>query len=691
MIYALGSDTGGTLRDIRPNMALLVILAVITAGLIAAFPAMSQAQESRKHFLINSNGPQNRIDLNQFLTRLTTDRPRLDPAQLITLPETEFEAVLNTAGPGYTTRTVWYRVPFEVEEDDDDPASLAFLEMGAAYLNDIRVSVLSDQTSQAIWSDRVGDRIANPPEKVASLKHISQWPKLAPGHYWLTIAVRTNSAHIFNASLSPEAVILTNAGHDTFVKGSYIGLLIIAFGVYLTFGILSRDRSVNWYACYIFSLLLVHLGTSGFAQLFLKNIWPLASDLITGTGAALSFGSSVAMWAYIIRLNRYAPIVFRVIMGFATLAILGSITATTDLYVYFAKLFFFPNVCVLVTLLGYLIYIGYREKRLISVSFYLIALGIPTIAAIIYLLTLLGILPINGFTTGVYSTSSAVHLIMIAIAMANRTRKVAGLRAEAYQSSQRANQLAGEQRTFITMLSHEFRTPLAIIQRSAEILGLHLRNEPPAVHNRLATIRTNAGQLSGLVDAFLTKETLDSATFSTSREPVAIDLFLSDLISRRRRETPEQNVNLINSEFAIVEIDRILLERAMHNLIENARKYAPGASVWVACNRSANGYVYIRVVDDGPGIPPEDLNKVSNAFYRGKDSAVTQGVGLGLHITNRIIEAHKGTMSVSVGERGGTTVLLKLPYNHDATVQKTNEVFPGLSRKPPSKPSDRGR
>lgn len=222
MIYALRSETGGPLRDIRPNMALLVILAVITAVLIAAFPAISQVHEGQKHFLLNSNGPQNRIDLNQFLSRLTTDHPGLEPAELITLPETEFETVLNTPGPGYTHRTVWYRAAFEVEEDDETPASLAFLEMGAAYLNDISVSVVSDQTGRTLWSDRVGDRIPAPPEQVASLKHISQWPKLAPGHYWLTVAVRTNSAHIFDASLSPEAVILSNAGHDTFVKGSYI-------------------------------------------------------------------------------------------------------------------------------------------------------------------------------------------------------------------------------------------------------------------------------------------------------------------------------------------------------------------------------------------------------------------------------------------------------------------------------------
>jgi signal transduction histidine kinase len=508
-----------------------------------------------------------------------------------------------------------------------------------------------------------------------SLLHITEWPELSAGDYWLTIGVTTNSAHVFRASMIPETDLISNIGRHTFIKGVYLGILIVAFGFYLTFAILSADRSVNWYAAYIFSLFLVNLGVSGYAQFLFSGLWPLASDFITGAGTAFAVATSITMWTYIIRLDQYNRGLFYVMIGFSLLAGLGFLTATSNAYITFAKLFFVPDVILLVVLLGYLIYVGYRENKLLQLSFLMVALGIPTLAVIVHLLLLIGLVPVNSFTTNIYSGSSFIHLTMVAMAMGYRTYKLTHQRVSALASSQRAQQLAGEQRAFITMLSHEFRTPLAIIQRSAEILGLHLNDEQKAVHNRLGTIRTNASQLSGLVDAFLTKETLDSATFTTSREPVAIDKFLEDLINRRHREVPGQNINLINSEFAIVDVDRILLERAIVNLIENARKYAPGAAVWIACNRSANGYVYIRVVDEGPGISPEDLQNVLNAFYRGREASTTQGVGLGLHLTNRILQAHNGSLSVSVGEKGGTTVLIKLPYNQDATVLKTNDVF----------------
>lgn len=675
----------------RTNLALLAMIVAIGCGVLVSRTAPSHAHELRQHFVLDGNGPKNTVNLNRFLERMITDRSIIIPSDVVNLPDSEFEKVFGTPGPGYTDRTIWYRASFLVEADDSDSKALSYLEVGATYLNDIQMYVLSEESGRTIWEGRVGDRIPNGPDAIAGLTHIAQWPILSPGHYWLVMAVRTNSSHVFEVTLSPESVVIADAGSESYLKGSYLGILLVAFGVYLTFGVLTRDRAINWYAGYILSLFLINLGTSGYAQLIFKDLWPLASDFVTGTGTALALGTSLAMWASIVELDRHNRFLYRVMMCFAGVAMCGFLTSTSDLYIYFAKLFFVPDIFLLIVLLVYFVMIGYREKRLARLSFLLVALGVPTLAVIVHLLMLMGLVPINAFTGNIYSASSTVHLVMVALAMGYRTYALANRRMDAFQNSQRANQLAGEQRTFITMLSHEFRTPLAIIQRSAEILGLHLRDEQEAVHTRLATIRSNAGQLSGLVDAFLTKETLDSATFTTSRQPVAIDLFLSELIARRTREVPEQNVNLINSEFAIVEVDRILLERAIVNLIENARKYAPGSPVWIACNRAANGFVYIRVLDEGPGIPPEDLSNVLNAFYRGRESSVTQGVGLGLHITNQIVEAHEGTLSVSVGERGGTTILLKIPYNHEATIARTNEIYLGVPGKfrPKSRGEDR--
>lgn len=656
-------------------MALLFVLSVFATGLLTIpFPG-SAAEPVEKAIILHRDGLHSSINLDHFLMRLSPGHRIAYPSDLIDLPATEFEPVVGTRSPGYTPLRVWYRAPLIIEDAGSGPGSISFIELGAAYLNDIRLLILSDRSRNTVWEDRVGDHIPSKPDIVPSLKHVAEWPKLAPGRYWLLIGVRTNSAHLFSATLYPEAELISNAARKSFVDGSFLGLMMVAFAVYLTFGALSRDTAVIWYAVYVLSLFMVNFGVSGYAQLLLKDVWIYASDAITGGGTALAIGSSIAMWSHIIQLNRYNRFLYRVMTGFAIACIVCGVTATSDYYIHFAKLFFFPHVCLMIVMFGYLVGVGYREHKLGALSFYIFALGVPSIAASIQLLMLLGVMPVNAFTTSAYPVSSILHIVMVGLAMGYRTHNITHQWIDAYQTSKRANRLAGEQRTFITMLSHEFRTPLAIIQRSAEILGLHLREETAPIHNRLATIRSNARQLSGLVDAFLTKETLDSANFVTKREPVQIDRFLQDLVARRLREVPDHAVSVSDTEFAIVEIDKILIEQALLNLIENARKYAPGAHVRVACNRAGDGHVYIRVMDDGPGIPPEDLARVSNAYFRGQRSSSTQGVGLGLHITSRIVEAHNGEMSISVGEHGGTTILIKVPYDREGKVLNRNLSF----------------
>lgn len=654
-------------------MALLAVLIVIAFGLLGVYWPKIHAPESTEPLVIPANGVAEITDLNRHLSRLITARTIQNPREIATISETEFASILKTPGPGYTDQTVWYRAAINVIAAPTTKPSRAFIELGMVYLNDIRLSILSRESKKIIWQNRVGDRVETSQGDIRGLSHISEWPVLDAGKYWLIVGVRTNSAHVLHAKLVPEPILIEKSGRDSFIKGACLGILIVAFGLYFTFGTLSRDRSVIWYAGYIFSLLLVYFGITGYAQVIFKPLWPLASDFITGSGTAFALGSSIMMWSYIIRLDQSNPILFRIMYIYSALAIAGFLTGTSNWYILYAKVFFGPQIVLLGVLFVNLIYGGYRQQHPFQTSFFVVALGIPTLGAMAHLMLLMGVLPLNGFTMNILAASSLIQLFMVAIAMAMRTHGLISQRIAALASSQRATQLASEQRTFITMLSHEFRTPLAIIQRSAEILGLHLKAEPEAVLNRLATIQSNAGQLSGLVDAFLTKETLDNATFTTSREAVAIDAFLGDLITRRHREMPGQNISLIRCDVAIVDIDRILMERAFLNLIENARKHAPGAAVWISAERSSNGYVYIRVVDEGPGIAADDLQNVLNAFYRGREATKTQGVGLGLHLTHKIIEAHDGSLSVSVGEDGGTTVLIKLPYDRDKTVLKSNE------------------
>ncbi|OSQ47939.1 sensor histidine kinase [Thalassospira alkalitolerans] len=608
------------------------------------------------------------VDLAPLIERLATQRPVNAPSDLVRMPQDDFKPIIGAVGNGYTLDTVWYRMPIIVTEVSAEPIDQKlYLEIAPTFLNTVDLTIVDASSLIPIWHNEVGDHIARDQAHIHGRKHIREWPRLATGKYWLVIGITTNSAQILTARIKSESVLIDENMQDTFLYGLYLGISLIGFLVYFTLGLLIRDRAILWYGFHILALFMLTAGISGYAHLLLSDFWILSSDALTGAGTALSIGTSVAMWSYIIELDRHKPTLFRCLIAYAIITCLCGISATSDIYIYFTLGFFLPQIGVTLLILGYLLYLGGKNTDRRKYYLYVIALGVPAVASIIHLLMLLGLAPINTFTRNCYQVASLVHLFLLGIAMAYRTHELTRRRVAANRHSTWTNQLADDQREFITMLSHEFRTPLAIIQRAAEMTSLHMQDAPDAVKNRISTIRVHASQLSELVNVFLTKDTLDSTNFVIAPKSTILAPFLSDFIKRRQREFPNHDIGLTDTGITIINIDRTLIERALSNLIENARKYAPKAYVRIGFNHRSDGFVYIRVVDNGPGIPPDDLAMVSDAFYRGTTSGTTHGVGLGLHITNRIVAAHQGRMSVSVGEKGGTTILIRLPYDRTLT------------------------
>lgn len=646
-------------------------------------PALSGPHE----LVIGSySSDQDTIDLGPLIERLSTKRQVRIAADVTMLPTADFTPLTGSASPGYTLETVWYRMPILVTKAGERPLELErYLEISPSYLNRVRLVILDADTRTTVWHDVVGDHIPPTPSEARGRQHLSAWPNLSAGRYWLVIGVSSNSAQLLTAHIKSDTSLIAESAQDTFLYGFYLGILLIGFMVYLTLGLLIRDRAIIWYGLYVLALFVGTVGISGYAQLLFTGTWQLASDAITGSGTAFSLATSVMMWAYIIELDKYRRTVFKALAVYAALAGLSALTSISDFYIYFARSFFLPHIGVLLILLGYLLYFGATRPDGRKLRIYFAALGLPAAAAIIHLLMLMGFVPANPFTTNCYQVASLVHLLLLGIAMAGRTYTLASQRGAAEKNSTRANQLADEQREFITMLSHEFRTPLAIIQRAAEMVSLHVRDAPEAITNRIVTIRGNATQLSELVNVFLTKETLDSTHFHISPRPTVLEPFLRDLVLRRQRETPDHDIALEEADFVVAGIDRTLIERAICNLIENARKYAPNASLRIGLRRRSDGNAYIRVTDNGPGIAHDDLSLVSDAFYRGNTSGSTHGVGLGLHITNRIITGHMGSMTISVGENGGTTILIRLPYDRGLT-KNSIEAARDTSLDPPATP-----
>jgi len=210
-------------------------------------------------------------------------------------------------------------------------------------------------------------------------------------------------------------------------------------------------------------------------------------------------------------------------------------------------------------------------------------------------------------------------------------------------------------------VSHDLRTPLMAILTSASALSrddLALADDDR--DELLQTIRVEAERLDRLVGDLLDLSRLQAGAVHVESAPWAMDDLIVQALDELGGQAGRVEVTLPEAS-PIVAVDAQQVERALVNLIENALKYSrPGEPVRVQIG--AHGTVgVIRVVDHGPGVPPDELEQIFEPFHRGRDAGNVRGAGLGLAIARGFAEANGGRVSVESRRGQGATFTLELP------------------------------
>ncbi len=220
--------------------------------------------------------------------------------------------------------------------------------------------------------------------------------------------------------------------------------------------------------------------------------------------------------------------------------------------------------------------------------------------------------------------------------------------------------MAQQQRQFILMVSHEFRTPLAIIDSASQMLEIEPKL-PVTATPRVRKIRNAVRRMLHLMERCLADDRLDSAAGATTTR-FDLTALLNELVNERGGNSPNHQFETLGFEQSLViPGDRDLLAVAISNLVENAVKYSPGGGRVQLCLTREEDYAVIRVEDEGIGMNNVDGARIFEKYFRASNAAGTTGAGLGLHLARRILGAHGGTITVASAPDIGSTFTVRLP------------------------------
>lgn len=341
---------------------------------------------------------------------------------------------------------------------------------------------------------------------------------------------------------------------------------------------------------------------------------------------------------------------------------------------------------------------AYLQRRQ-GIRFFLTGWLVLWVGTSIAALRMFGWIPSNGFTSYAVQLSTVVEMLLMALALGELLRiehlayedaqkqilianqallentrtseenlkRAVSERTEQLETSLKTEKSLREQYvSFGSMISHEFRTPLSVIQSQASLMRKEHERGIEQIAKRLGAISSAAQRLTVMFDKWLySNDAITQTLEMLELKPLELQPWLQTLINTNSHLFLNHPVTLLlHPQVNRVLADEYHLGVVMTNLIDNAAKYSPINSAITIETLLKDDLVGIAVKDEGIGIPLEAQDKVFDAFFRVAPENSIRGVGLGLAIVQRIAHAHGGYVELSTIPEHGSTFCVWLPMAH---------------------------
>ncbi len=547
---------------------------------------------------------------------------------------------------------LWLRLTLERPPAGPDEA---WLEVAPATLDDVRLFVpqpgggFSERRSGQAWP--WSEREVDYRQPLFRLQ-----PEVEPTTYYLRLETRLPSRPAL--TLWPPLAFTEAAMAEARVWGLYFGVYALIALLHAFFWMWSQERTHYLFTLYVALNLLAALIAGGWLQQAQPDFW--LPGLANAVMAALICLSLPVMQRFIfdyVGLLRGSAFWRRQVLGAANLvAVVGLLLVLggfPDLALALAK----PARGLLIGL-SLLLALGlawHGDERARS---FLLAFGLYGLGLVVDLARTRGWLPPGllsdqGLAIGALLQTLVLSLSIFSVHKRLRREKTL---AEAQAAAER--RLREEQEDFLSLVSHEVRTPLSIIAAAAHNLLLDPTLDAKG-RARGEKIRRASDRLTRLMDDYLSTERLASADAPLRRAPLDLGRICNAAMDDLR-DTPGPEMILEASPVPICTGDAGLLRLAIRNLLQNARRHSPPTEPVLIHLDVAEGGLRVRVRDAGAGVPAEDLPLIFRRFRRGHNSTET-GAGLGLYLVDKVARRHGGRAGVTNLATGGCEFSLWLP------------------------------